>query len=279
MNYEDILVFLDDGDSNEARVGMAIALAAAHNARLVGIAYDIDVPRHIASLIPGFSLEQQRTASRLISQTLVDQFLERTKQAGITSDATIMKCRGSKAPRKLAAYARNFDISVLRQTNRDSQQSEWDASVSEEVLMSSGRPVLFIPYVGTKTIPPKRALIAWDCSRASTRAIHDAMPLLEMVDKTIVLISNADPKMVDKMTRRCQVMVDHLQRHGINAEIKFSSSEGSDSATIILNSLVDVGADLLVMGGYGSSRLREHILGGVTKTVLADMTAPVCMSN
>ena len=279
MQYKDILVFLDNGDSNESRVGTAIALASAHDARLVGIAYDIDVPRHIASLIPGFSLEQQRAASRLISQDLVDQFLKRTEQAGISSDATIMKCRGSKAARKLAAFARNFDISVLRQAHRGDQQSELDSVVSEEVLVSSGRPVLYIPYVGAQVIPPKQALIAWDCSRTSTRAIHDAMPLLEMVDNTIVLIADADPKMVEKMTRRCQVMVDHLQRHGIKAEIQFASSEGSDTATTILNSLVDTGSDLLVMGGFGTSRLREQILGGVTKTILEIMTVPVCMSN
>ncbi len=279
MQYKDILVFLDNGDSNAPRVETAIALAAAHDARLVGIAYDIDVPRHIASLIPGFSLETQREASRLVSQSLVDQFTERTKEAGITAETTIMKCRGSKAASKLAAFARNFDISVLRQAHRGGQQSEWDAAVGEEVLVSSGRPVLYIPYVGTKSVIPKKALIAWDCSRTSTRAIHDAMPLLKMADKTIVLISNADPKMVDKMTKRCQVMVDHLRRHGIKAEILFASSEGSDTALTILNTLVDTGADLLVMGGYGSSRLREHLLGGVTKTILEDMTTPVCMSN
>ena len=279
MQYKDILVFLDNGDSNAARVETAIALASAHNARLVGVAYDIDVPRHIASLIPGFSVEKQRAASRLISQSLVDQFLERTEQAGISSDATIMKCRSSKAPKKLATFARNFDISVLRQAHRGDPQYEWDSAVSEEVLTSSGRPVLYIPYVERQPVPPKKALIAWDCSRTATRAIHDAMPLLQMVDKTIVLISDADPKMVEKMTRRCQVMVDHLQRHGVNAKIKFASSEGNDVASTVLNSLVDYGADLLVMGGYGSSRLREHILGGVTKSILENMTAPVCMSN
>ncbi|RKZ69255.1 MAG: hypothetical protein DRQ44_03250 [Gammaproteobacteria bacterium] len=279
MAYKDILVFLDNGESNEPRVETALALAEAHDARLVGVAYDIDVPNHIANLIPGFSVEKQRTASRLISQNLVDQFLSRADQVGVTSEATLMKCRGSKAAGKLAAYARNFDISILRQANRDSQQSEWDSAVSEEVLISSGRPVLYIPYVGAQVIPPKKALIAWDCSRTSTRAIHDAMPLLEKVDSTIVLIVDADPKMVEKKTRRCQVMVDHLKRHGIKAEIKFASSEGSDAASIILNSLVDTGSDFLVMGGYGSSRLREHILGGVTKTILETMTVPVCMSN
>ena len=103
MQYKDILVFLDNGDSNAPRVETAIALAAAHDARLVGIAYDIDVPRHIASLIPGFSVEQQREASRLVSQSLVDQFTERTKDAGITAESTIMKCRGSRAASKLAA--------------------------------------------------------------------------------------------------------------------------------------------------------------------------------
>lgn len=279
MQYKDILVFLDNGDSNASRVETAIALASANDARLVGIAYDIDVPRHIASLIPGFSLEQQRTASRLISQNLVDQFSERTKDAGITSETTIMKCRGSKAAAKLAAFARNFDLSVLRQAHLRDKNSEWDAAVSEEVLISSGRPVLYIPYVGTQLTLPKKALIAWNCSRTSTRAIHDAIPMLKMTDKTTVLISDADPKMVEKMTRRCQVMVDHLKRHGINAEIVFASSKGNDTASTILNTLVDTGSDLLVMGGYGSSRLREHILGGVTKTILESMTTPVCMSN
>ncbi len=279
MKYKDILVFLDSGDSNESRVKTAVALAVAHGAHLVGVTYNLDVPRHIASLMPGFSAEKQREASRVVSQNLVDQFLKLAKEADISAEATIMKCKESKAAAKLAAYARNFDLSVLRQVHPGKHQSDIDTAVSEEVLFSSGRPVLYIPYVGAQSIPPKRAVIAWDGSRAATRAIHCAMPLLATMDNVVVLTVDSDPKMVEKKTRRSQVLVDHLKRHDIKAEVKFASSEGVDVAVTILNSLVDTGADLLIMGGYGSSKLREYVLGGVTRTIFQNMTTPVCMSN
>jgi nucleotide-binding universal stress UspA family protein len=277
MAYKDILVFLDSGESNAPRVDTAIAVAAAHNAHLVGVAYNIDVPRHIATLMPGFSVAKQREASSLVAQNLTEEFVKRAEAAGVTASATIMKCRESKAPLKLAAYARNFDLSILRQVHQGSDQSDLDAAVSEEVLFASGRPVLYIPYVGAK--PPSRAMIAWDGSRAATRAVHDALPLLAKMEKVVVLTVDPDPTKVEKKTRRGQAMVDHLIRHGINAEIKFASSQGADIGNTILNSLTDTGSDLLVMGGYGTSKLREFVLGGVTRTLFKNMTTPVCMSN
>jgi len=279
MQYNDILVFLDDGESNDSRIETAISLARAHDAHLVGVSYNIDVPRHIASLIPGFSTEKQREASKIIAQNLADDFIKAAKEAGVSAEATVMKCRESTAPAKLAAYARNFDISVMRQVSENTDQSNFERAVSEEVLFSSGRPVLYIPYIGSQSVTPKKALIAWDGSRAATRAIHDAMPLLKKVDNVVLLTVDSDPAQVKKKTRRANAMLDHLKRHGIASEVQFASSQNLDVATTVLNSLVDTGSDLLIMGGYGSSKLREYILGGVTKTIFSNMTTPVCMSN
>lgn len=277
MAYKDILVFLDNGESNTPRVDTAIALASAHNAHLVGVAYNIDVPGHIARLVPGFSAEKQREASRIVAESLTADFIKRAEAAGISAASTVIKCRESKAPLKLAAYARNFDLSILRHVNQGNDQSDLDSAVSEEVLFASGRPVLYIPDVGVK--PPSRALIAWDGSRAASRAIHDALPLLSKMEKVVVLTVDSDPSKAEKKTRRGQAMLEHLIRHGINAELKFASSEGSDIALTILKSLTDTGSDLLVTGGYGTSRLREFVLGGVTRTLFKNMTTAVCMSN
>jgi nucleotide-binding universal stress UspA family protein len=279
MNYNDILVFLDGGESNSSRVETAIAFAKAHDAHVVGVAYNIDVPRHIATLIPGFSTEKQREASRIIAENLANDFLKAANESGVSASTTIMKCRESSAPAKLAAYARNFDISIMRQVGENSDQSNFERAVSEEVLFSSGRPVLYIPYIGAQTPKPQKALIAWDGSRAATRAIHDALPLLDKVGSVVILTVDSDPSTAARKVKRAGAMVDHLNRYGISAEVKFASSEQSDVATTVLNSLVDTGSDILVMGGYGSSKLREYILGGVTKTIFKNMTTPVCMSN
>jgi nucleotide-binding universal stress UspA family protein len=279
VKYKDILVFLGSDKSNAQRVNFAITLASKHNAHLVGVAYNVDVPRHVAMLIPGLTVEKQREASKIVAQNLIDEFMRLTEQASLSSEGTILKCKGAKAPVKLAAFARNFDLSIMHQVDEKGDQSDLDKLITEEVLFSSGRPVLYVPYVGVRAVESQKALIAWDGSRAATRAVHDALPLLETLDDVVILTVGNNPAESDKKLRRAQVMQDHLKRHGVIAKLEFALCENGDIGSTILNSLVDTGSSLLVMGGYGSSRVREYVFGGVTRTILESMTTPVCMSN
>lgn len=280
MKYKDILVYLDDGASNKDRVQTALSFAKAHNAKLTGVAFDIKIPPHVAATLTSKINEEQQQNSAQKTQAVLDDFMEQSKDSGVDVSSHVINCRESKAPEELSLFSRNFDVVILRQTNPDRTHSaSLVSSLAEKVLFSSGRPVLYIPYVGAHQIPANRALIAWDGSRASTRAVHDALPLMESMDEVVVLVVNSDKKPSSKGKESGADLVKHLQNHGINARLEHVQSMGVDVAIIILNALADQGADILIMGGYGSSRIHELLLGGVTKTLMQDMTVPVFMSH
>ena len=120
-------------------------------------------------------------------------------------------------------------------------------------------------------------MVCWDGGRAATRAIADAMPLLERARRVeVVIVANERGKQdeiegVD--------MGAHLARHGLNVEIKRTAIGDIDVADVILSHAADAGTNFIVMGGYGHSRLREFVLGGVTRSILRSMTVPVLMSH
>jgi nucleotide-binding universal stress UspA family protein len=167
----------------------------------------------------------------------------------------------------------------MRQANPDKPNASFIGELSEEVMLSSGRPVFFIPYVGAHNIPCRRGLIAWDGSKAAARAVHDALPLLKMMEKVIILIVDADKIEHYADSKPGKELSRHLNLHGVNNKIRRLAKAEVSTSTIILNELSDSGADILIMGGYGTPKLREIMLGGVTRTLFECMTVPVFMSH
>ncbi len=279
MQYKNILVYLDQGASNAERVNAAISIAKAHGAKLTGVVVNaMPAPSIILKLGigPGDSYLEE---SRAEAQSTVEQFTQRTEEEGVSSDSRIIECNEGVAPEKLARMARIFDLSVMRQANPDRPHATFISELSEEVMFSSGRPVIYIPYTGTHLIPCQIAMIAWDGSKAATRAIHDALPLLESVDDVIILVVDADKIEQNTGTRPGEALSNHLKAHGISNRIDRVPKGSTSTSTVILNELANTGADILIMGGYGTPKLREVMLGGVTRTLLECMTVPVFMSH
>ncbi len=119
-------------------------------------------------------------------------------------------------------------------------------------------------------------MICWD-SRPAVRAIADAMPLLELAGRVEVVIDDNERGKQDEVEGAD--MGRHLARHGLNVEVKRITRGEIDVANTLLSHAADSGTDLVVMGGYGHSRLREFVLGGVTHSMLRSMTVPVLMSH
>jgi nucleotide-binding universal stress UspA family protein len=279
MQYKNILVYLDQGASNKERVNTAIAIAIAHSAQLTGV---------VVNALPNFSIlsrlgigkdDALMEQARVDAQVAIERFELQTDKASIEADTRVIECLEGKAPEKLARMARIFDLSIMRQANPDKPNAAFIAELSEEVMFSSGRPVFFMPYIGAHNIPCKTGLIAWDGSKAATRAIHDALPILEMMDKVTILIVDADKIEHYTDLKPGEALSRHLSAHGINNEVSRIPKGEASTSTIILNELSDTGADLLVMGGYGTPKLREIMLGGVTRTLFECMTVPVFMSH
>lgn len=280
MQFRNIMVYLDQGNSNQARVDSALAIASAHGAALTGVALIAQPSLAILQRLGVTNAPDLHEKSRADAQQSIDQFHERAAAAGVEADVLKLECPEGDAPAKLSRVARVYDLSILRQANPDSDNTAFVAGLSEEVMFSSGRPVLYMPYIGAHQIPFKRGLIAWDGSRSSARAVHDALPLLENMDQVTILVINSntmEPSSDGVMPG--EGLSRHLHRHGISSEIQRLQRGDSSTSTLILNELTNTGADLLVMGGYGTPKLREIILGGVTRTVLETMTVPVFMSH
>jgi nucleotide-binding universal stress UspA family protein len=170
--------------------------------------------------------------------------------------------------------ARRFDVSIVRQSEPGKDTA--NALIIEAALFGSGRPVVIIPdiYRGGATF--ERIMVCWDGSRSAARAIGDAMPFLERSAAVEVVIVGDRPKSSEIPGAD---IAQHLARHGTNAEVREIVAPGVDAANVLLSHAADSSVDLIVMGGYGHSRFREFVLGGVTRSILSRMTVPALMSH
>jgi nucleotide-binding universal stress UspA family protein len=149
--------------------------------------------------------------------------------------------------------------------------------VDEGVLFESGRPVIFVPYIQKEGLKLDRVMVCWDGSRAATRAIADSLPFLQKAKQVeIVMVANKAGK-DDEISG--VDLGQHLARHDLKVDVKRITSPDIDIPSTILSYAADSSADMIVMGGYGHSRLREFILGGVTRSILETMTVPALMSH
>jgi len=149
--------------------------------------------------------------------------------------------------------------------------------VDEGALFESGRPVIVVPFIHKGALKLDRVMVCWDGSRAATRAIADSLPLITKAKQVeVVIVANGRAKS-DEVPGAD--LGQHLARHGLKVDVKRITSPDIDVASTILSYAADSSTDLIVMGGYGHSRLREFVLGGVTRGILESMTVPVLMSH
>jgi nucleotide-binding universal stress UspA family protein len=178
-----------------------------------------------------------------------------------------------------ALHGRYVDLIVLGQPDPDDTTAALYRPRPEEVALAVGRPVLVIPYAGSWTQIGRRVLVGWDSSREATRAISDAMPLLAGAEAvTILAVDPAHGPAGHGEVPGADIAL-HLARHGVKATIEATVSAGIGAGNALLSRASDLEADLLVMGAYGHSRVRELLLGGVTRTILDSMTLPVLMAH
>ena len=138
---------------------------------------------------------------------------------------------------------------------------------------------MIVPYAGRFDTVGSNVLVAWNATREAARAVNDAMPILQKAEKVTVLSINPPSEEAGGPVWPAADIALHLARHGVKAEASSTVSHEIDVGNAILSRAADFGSDLIVMGGYGHSRQREFILGGVTRTLLGHMTVPVIMSH
>ena len=273
---KDLVVNLSTGAGENATPNYAISLAREFDAHLAAVAFAYEaVP--IAMLGDDVStdwiteLQQEAEDS---AKAAVATFEEATRGSGLSTEVRWMTASFSGTADLFGRIARRFDLSVVRQTEPDDKTP--DPLIIQAALFDSGRPVLVVPYVHKSGIKLDRILVAWDGSHSAARAVGDALPFLKRAKAVEVVVVGDKAK--SKEIPGADI-AHHLARHGVKVEVKEIVAADVDAANILLSHAADVSADFMVMGGYGHSRLREFVLGGVTRSVLATMTIPTLLSH
>jgi nucleotide-binding universal stress UspA family protein len=172
------------------------------------------------------------------------------------------------------------DLIIIGQANPENPLPASARTLVEDILMTAGRPLLLIPYAGRFDKIGTNALVGWTPTRESARAVHDALPILASGAKLVVLTVETPRVGGDSQVLPTTEIAEHLARHGIDVSAaRTVVTDGLSPADALLDYASDIGADLLVVGGYGHSRTREMIMGGVTRDLLRHMTVPVLMSH
>jgi nucleotide-binding universal stress UspA family protein len=273
---KDVVVNLSGRAPLDFAADYATSIAATFGAHVTGIAflYEPVIPDGTLGGVPVDLIELQREENSKIARDAISRFEAGVKKASVASETRQLDATFGGAATLFAQVARRFDISVVAQAQRE--QGATDELIIEGALFESGRPVIVVPYIQKSGLTLERVLACWDGGRTAARAIADAMPFLERA-KAVDLVIVAEERKNDEITG--VRMSEHLTRHGVAVSVKRIAKGDLAVQDVILSYAADSGADFMVMGGYGHSRLREFILGGVTRGILNSMTVPVLMSH
>ena len=273
---KDVVVNLSGRKPRDFAAEYAISIAATFGAHITGISfvYEPVIPDGTLGGVPADLIELQREENSKVADEAVSRFDAGVKKAGISAETRVLDASFGGAATRFAQIARRFDLAVVGQAQREGGAG--DELMIEGALFESGRPMVVVPYIQQRGLTLERVLACWDGSRTAARAIGDAMPFLERA-KAVDIVIVAEERKSEEMTGTN--MCAHLVRHGVAASVKRVTKGDIAIEDALLSYAADSGADFMVMGGYGHSRLREFILGGVTRGILASMTVPVLMSH
>jgi nucleotide-binding universal stress UspA family protein len=274
---KDIIVNLSV-TKNDSTVGnYAVSVAAALQAHLTGIAfvYDPIVPISGTGYIPADVIESQRADSETAAEAAIKDFTTATDRAGISAEPQMLNASLTGAGDQFARMARRFDLAVVGQAKPE--MSTMEQILGETTLFESGRPMIMVPYIQKAPFKTDNVIICWDGSRTAARAVADAIPILGKSSRIEIVSVTSERGKQDEIEGAD--IGQHLARHGLKVDVHRISRGNIDVADALLSHAADSTADLMVMGGYGHSRLREFVLGGVTRSIFQSMTLPVLLSH
>jgi nucleotide-binding universal stress UspA family protein len=274
---KDIVVNLSVGTDAGPAGDYAVSVASAFDAHLTGIAFVFDpiVPVSGTGYIPAEAIESQQADNETAAKAAIDRFAEATRRAGLSAEPTTLSASLAGAGDQFARIARRFDLAIVGQS--EPGKSAVEEIIAETALFESGRPTILVPYIQKAPLKLDNVMVCWDGSRPAARAIADAMPLLEKAGRVEIVIVASERGKVDEIEGAD--MGQHLARHGLKVEVNRMTGGRIDVADALLSHAADQGADFMVMGGYGHSRWREFVLGGVTRSIFQSMTIPALLAH
>jgi nucleotide-binding universal stress UspA family protein len=281
MPLKDILLYVESYPEpiQAEAIEQAVRFAAAAGGALTALAVQVDLraPNNwLADRLIGLSrlCAEQEEKSLATCRAALKDFSERLASAGVTGETRLTKVDPHLAGEHVALHARTRDLCLIPATDRPGGHR----SVTEAVVFGSGRPILlYRPGVADLMSRPITVVVAWDGSRPAVRAMADALPLLSRARQVRVLtVVNEKAEARANMGRD---VVRHLALHGVDAVADDVDAGGRKIGEVFSAYVAQHHADLLVMGAYGRSRMRDFILGGATGAMLRDPKVPLLMSR
>jgi nucleotide-binding universal stress UspA family protein len=281
MSIKDVLLPLTSyPDPTATRaVETAVALAGHLGVHVSAMAFELDIQSPIGLYADPVGVRGILTADRKKSaenaRALVHTFVTAAVEGGVAHNHVLVHCPPLEVPTRLAAAARFCDISMVPLKEGDGGGQE----IAERLVFESGRPVLVFPEEPERALPAaiETVAVAWDSSRPSARAVADAMPLLRRA-KEVRFFTVVDDKAI-RDAGLGDTLAKHLARHGVEATMEDVRAKGRPTGLAFADYVAEHKVDLLVMGAYGHSRMREFILGGATDNMLTRPPTFVLMSH
>jgi nucleotide-binding universal stress UspA family protein len=282
MAYRTLLVSLNDVERADALLEVAGNIAARQEAHVEGIFVipALRVYPVVTLHVPPEYFESQRRLFQQQADEMRGRFEDFLERRGLSGEWVQVNSPSPLIADAVIEHGRRADLLIASQPPKE-DISEIEADFAERLVLESGRPVLFVPRAGRFATVGEVVVAGWNATREATRAIHDALPLLARASD--VRLAWVDPEETAEGEEPGDLpgaeLAAALARHGVPATVDTLVSGGLDAGEVLLNHVADTGADMLVMGGWGHSRLREYVFGGATQHVMDHMTVPVLFSH
>ena len=277
MAFKDLLVLLDVVDETMPAARYAIAQAKRWDAHLSGLAIATEpiVPPLLVAPVPVDLISEAQLNIERRAKAALARFEALVGETEVASENRFVEAAAGSASSVLAAQGRLADVLFIGQENPDIPEPARGALI-EAALFDAGAATLVVPYTGAEATA-SRMMVGWDGSRSAARAVRAALPLLAGADLVRIVIID-EPAALGEGEPGAD-LATYLARHGLAVEIDSVPSDGTPVGSILLDYAADESMDLLVMGAFGHSRMREFVLGGATRDILQAMTLPVFMAH
>lgn len=284
MTYKSLLAWVDNSPRSEATLDVAVRLASAFGAHLRVVHLRDSVPAQVLATDP---------RAEIYTGALFNDVAERNDKRAAELEAALRDratavglagadwlTTGNTVLDHLVTAARYADLCVMGQSGDEQYDAvfAYPSNFPASLALSSGRPLLILPRTGRFEAIGRHVVVAWNGSREAARAVSDALPFLEKARQVTVLIGGSAPSREVDGSASADIEA-YFSYRGIRATVEQRPLADVSATDLLLSRAAELDADLLVMGAYGHSRVRELVLGGVSRDILQRMTLPVLMSH
>lgn len=279
MDFKNLLIHLDHSNGCQNRLQTAFELARNFGAHITGLCVVADyiVPSYVEAQVSVDVIAEVTEKAIARAHATLAEYQKLAEESGVSMDSHVLEGQLIPILREHSKYA---DLLVLGQDQPDDIDNA-SYGLADALLFEGGCACLVVPHSGNLVAPGQRVLLTWNASRESARALREALPLLARAETVVMLTSEPDDgnSGLARGHPHADELARFLESHGI-AAISSGISDPDISATdAIISQAAEMNADLIVMGGYGHARLREIILGGVTRDLLKQTTVPLLLAH